>query len=403
MNTIRFSVILFISFLITSCGEDIPTTEVEVPTNYTFTRNAESTVSFSGQTTRILMATELINAMNDFDLNEETLLEMYRNEKADGSDANPFAEANLNESSKSIRSKVAASQDFFLTNTAEAIKIKAEFESWITAQISEIVPNQLVAAEPGVAGQIADGTSVRYVNGKGLEYNQAVNKGLIGGLMVDQMLNNYLGTAVLDAGTNIEDNDNEVVVDGSPYTSMEHKWDEAYGYLFGLSIDQSDPLATLGDDSFLNKYLARVDNDVDFSGIASTIYNAFKTGRAAIVAQDYNLRNVQANIIRDEVSKLIAIRAVYYLQQGKNQLPDSGSDYGPAFHDLSEGFGFVYSLRFTRKSDRNEPYFTAEEVDTFIGQLTVGNGFWDITPTTLDEMSDAIAAKFNFTIAEAAD
>ena len=48
-------------------------------------------------------------------------------------------------------------------------------------------------------------------------------------------------------------------------------------------------------DSFLNKYLSRVEGDSDFAGIAEEIYNAFKLGRAAIVAKDYTTRNVQAD------------------------------------------------------------------------------------------------------------
>ena len=133
---------------------------------------------------------------------------------------------------KSIKSKTAASRDLISTNATEAGDIKADFETWISAQVSEVFPNENVLAEVGVAGQIADGSSTRYVNGKGLEYNQAVNKGLIGGLMLDQLVNNYLGVSVLDEYTNV-DNDNEVLSGTSNYTTMEHKWDEAYGYLFG--------------------------------------------------------------------------------------------------------------------------------------------------------------------------
>ena len=33
--------------------------------------------------------------------------------------------------------------------------------------------------------------------------------------------------------------------------------------------------------------------------------------------------------------------------------------------------------------------------------LQNGNGFWDLTSETLDEMSATIAGKFNFTIAQA--
>ena len=139
-----------------------------------------------------------------------------------------FSDATLNESTKSIKSKVAASRDFFSANSAESAQIKADIQSWIEAQASEVSPNNNQLASAGTPGQIADEAAVRYVNAKGLEYNQAVNKSLIGALMVDQMVNNYLSTSVLDEGDNRPDNDDGIVAEGKVYTTMEHKWDEAY-------------------------------------------------------------------------------------------------------------------------------------------------------------------------------
>ncbi|NNE27897.1 MAG: DUF4856 domain-containing protein [Saprospiraceae bacterium] len=393
--------LILTALILFSCSEDKPNPQVENPAFYDFERKGQSTVSFSGQTTRILMATELLQSMLDFNMTSSQLLEMYTNESPTGQDVGPFGNPELNASSKSIKSKVAASIDFFSANTAESAAIKSDFENWIIAQVEEVYPNQNQLATQGVAGQIADGTSVRYVNGKGLEYDQAVGKGLIGALMVDQMLNNYLSPAVLDEANNRTLNDAQITEEGKRYTTMEHKWDEAYGYLFGLSTDASDPLSTLGEDNFLNKYLARVDNDSDFTGIAQEIFDAFKLGRAAIVAGDYHLRNAQAEIIRKKISELVAIRAVYYLQQGKSGIPTTGNNYGPMFHDLSEGFGFVYSLRFLRKPDSDDPYFTRTEVDGFINQLISGNGFWEISGETLDFISEEIASKFEFTVEQA--
>ena len=386
-----------------SCDDEMPRSEeitIDNPTTYEFLRNNESTVSFSGQTARINMGTELIGAMMDFDKTTESLLEMYANQTASGADANPYGDASLNESTKSVKSKIAASSDFFSTNSAESARIKSDIESWIVAQVEEVFPNKDVLAESGRAGQIADGSSVRYVSAKGLEYNQAVNKSLIGALMVDQIVNNYLSISVLDAGDNMANNDADIVAEGKSYTSMEHKWDEAYGYLFGLARDESNPLATLGEDSFLNKYLSRVNDDSDFENIASDIFEAFKLGRAAIVAKDYQVRDQQAEIIRDRLAQVIAVRAIYYLQSGKNAI--ASDDLGGAFHDLSEGFGFVYSLRFLRQANSSNPYFTREDVDGFVNKLTEGNGFWDIDAATLDSMSDIIADKFDFTVAQAA-
>lgn len=402
---LQFAVLVSLTFV--SCvndSNDDPT--IDEPATYEFTRDGQSTVSFTGQTTRLQMGVELLGAMTDFDnTTEDLLLQMYRNQSADGGDADPYASAELNNATKNIKSKVAASTDYFSSNTTVSAEIKNQFETWLSAQVNEVYPNQNTVAEPGVAGQIADGSSTRYVNAQGLEYNQLVNKSLIGALTADQMLNNYLSVSVLDEGTNREDNTNEVLAEGSNYTNMEHKWDEAYGYLFGTAANKANPLPTIGeDDIFLNKYLGSVNGDEDFAGIAERVYNAFKLGRAAIVAGNYEVRDEQSRIIREEISKVIGVRAVHYLQSGKSAIDQESPDYGAAFHDLSEGYGFIYSLMFTRIPNTDSPYFTKSEVDALLNQLLGDgpNGLWDVTPETLDALSDDISEAFDFTLEQAA-
>lgn len=378
---------------------------IDEPALYEFTRNGSSTVSFPGQTTRIQMGEELISSMMDFEgATEPLLLEMYRNQEPGGGDVDPFTSQQLNQATKSIKEKVAASEDYFAANATVSVQIKNEFETWMSKQVTEVFPNRNTLAAAGQPGQIADGSSVRYVNSQGLEYNQLVNKSLIGALMADQMLNNYLSRSVLDAGTNREDNDSGVLVDGTNYTTMEHKWDEAYGYLFGTSSDPANPLASLGEDSFLNKYLGRVENTEEFEGVAEEIFNAFKRGRAAIVAGDYDVRDEQAEFIRRRVSEIIGIRSVYYLESAKTILQSSSPDYGAIFHDLSEAYGFIYSLQFTRVPGSDEPYFSRQEVQSFLDRLLGDgpNGLWDLTPETLESLSNEIAAPFDFTVDQAA-
>ncbi len=405
--TTRILYLLALVAIFAACDDEDPTPSVEAPATYVFERNGATTVSFSGQTQRIGMGEELISAMKDFGVTDVAMLEMFRNQTAAGGDANPFDDSDLNTSSKSIKSKTAASRDFFSANTVEATEIKEDFETWINSQFTVVFPSQNTIATPGVAGQIADGSSTRYVNEQGLELNQAVNKSLIGALMGDQAMNHYLGVAVLDEADNRANNDAGTTASGENYTTMEHKWDEAYGYIYGTSADPANPNPTIGaDDSFFNKYIGRVEGDDDFAGIAADIWDAFKLGRAAIVAKDYIVRDEQAAIIREKLSTVIAVRAVYYLQQGKNGLPADRNDtalYGGAFHDFSEGFGFIYSLRFTRQASGDQPYFTKSEVDGFLEDLMGDgqNGLWDVTDATLDAISEAIAAKFDFTVEQA--
>jgi hypothetical protein len=398
---------IFIAALFVSCSSDDdnqeiiePIEPVVAPADYTFTRNNESTVSFGGQTTRIFMAEEIISDLKNNSKSEASLLAMFNHQEG----ADDFSDPLLNASGKSVKSKTATSKDYFSSNVTEAAEIKTMFDNYITSQVTEVFPNWDVVAAPGVAGQIADGSSTRYVSARGLEYNQAFAKGLIGAFVTDQILNNYLSPSVLDDADNVSNNDNDVTDGDKNYTVMEHKWDEAYGYLFGgvPEENQSNPLPTIGDDdSFLNKYVGKANSDPDFEGIAQEIFDAFKLGRAAIVGKDYDLRNAQAAILQQKISDVIGIRAIYYLQTGKSSI-ESG-DFGAAFHDLSEGYGFLISLRFTRDTENGTSIFTKSDVDGFIADLMGDgpNGLWDLTPNTIDTISQEIASRFDFTVEQA--
>lgn len=382
--------------LFTSCdgNEDENDSNVIAPAAYSFERNGSSSVSFTGQTQRILMAEELLAGLK----NPATTLNTLEAQFDHTQGQNNFTDPDLNNSSRSVRSKVAASNDFFNANITDQTVIRTDFDGWITAQVTDVFPVwSSQQASAGVAGflQEAGGGSTRYFNEDGLEYDQAVAKGLLGALMTDQMLNHYLSKDILDAASSREDNENGVLVAGTNYTSMEHKWDEAFGYLYGTD-DALNP--ELDADSFLSKYLDRTENDADFTGIAADIYDAFKLGRAAIVAGEYEVRDEQAAIIREKVSIVVGRMAVFYLIEGKEV---RGTNLAAGLHDFSEGFGFIYSLQFTREPGTDLPYFSKEEVDGFITTLTNGNGFWDLTDAQIDTMAAEIASRFDFTVTEA--
>ena len=141
------------SLILASCSsDDDPITEtsnLEVPANYTFERNGQSTVDFSGQTTRILMAEEILNAFTDFENTTEVSLQaMYAHQQGNSD----FSDNVLNSSDKNVRSKTAASQDYFSANATEAAAIKALFDSYISGQVNEVFPNKDVLAAAGSAG-----------------------------------------------------------------------------------------------------------------------------------------------------------------------------------------------------------------------------------------------------------
>lgn len=400
---LRTTFILSLCVFMFSCQEDNNQQEdsLSVPPAYTFSRDGESSVAYPGQTIRLKMGEELLDGLLDFSQDSLTLLARYANQGPGGGNVDPFTEAELNQSSKSLRAKTAASKAYFSSNASESSFIRQDFQGWISSQVAEVFPAQNQAAQQGQPGQIADGSKVRYLNARGLEYNQMIGKSLIGALVADQMINNYLSLAVLDESDNRSTNDQGLTEEGKAYTTMEHKWDEAYGYLFGLAADGAEPLLTLGqDDSFLNKYLSRVDNTPAFSGIAQETYNAFKRGRAAIVAGDYAERDAQAALIQEKISLIIAVRAVHYLKAGAAQL--RSGEQGSAFHSLSEGLGFIYSLRFTHNPQTGAPYFSPEEVGSLLTTVYPDQGgFWTVKPEDLDSEADKIAQRFGFAAQDA--
>ena len=126
---------------------------VTAPATYSFDRSGMTTVFFDGQTERLAMGGELSSAMLDFNKSLTDVQEMFANEDANGGDVDPFSNALLNASSKSIRSKTAASALYFSSNSAESAAIKSDFDGWINSQVTEVFPSQGQTASAGVPGQ----------------------------------------------------------------------------------------------------------------------------------------------------------------------------------------------------------------------------------------------------------
>ncbi len=371
--------IFSISLFFTSCEKDEDNdhdhdhTEVTAPATYSFERDGMSTVSFTGQTCRLQMAKDIYDAMNvENAATVSEFLTMFN-------DGSGFAYDYT--CGKNVGGKTAASP------TASAT-VKSQFEEMFTVLVDEVYPNWMSTASVGIAGQITTSSGSTYqVDGKGLEIDQAFIKGLMGGMVVDQMTNNYLTASKLDGGCN--DPSDLDCLDGSNYTDMEHYWDEGYGYLYGYNnehvggTDNNANGPAEGNGVLVNKYLKKL-NEGSHPGIADVIYDAFKLGRAAIVAGDYTLRDEQAAIIQEHVDKIIAQKAIDYLTGGAETI-SSGVPREDSFHGLSEGYGFVLSLQFTS-------YFTNSEVNTMLDAMMDGDGFWDISADDLSNMAADISA-----------
>ena len=307
------------------------------PSTYVFERGGESTVNYDGQITRLMQADELYSALNDASSTEAALDLMFG---GDGSASAGFANEDLNGTSKLIRSKTSA-----LANSATNRPI---FDGWITDFSDNVVPNFTGDALDGTAGAITSGTSTYQVNAQGQELDQLFFKSLIGAFTLDQIINNYITPSQLDSGTRRDENTAGTLEEGDPYTTMEHKWDEGFGYLYGqvadVTLNFGLPAEGEATGNLLMKYFQKVENTFE-PGIAERVYNAFIAGRHAITIADYDARDAAATTIKTELSKVIGYYAIYYLN---DYLAKSGEgNVAKAHHSLSEAYGFMFSLQFT--------------------------------------------------------
>ena len=367
-------------------GQIDESTAIEFPEVYSFERNGASTIAYAGQTIRLMQADELYAALNDASSTQFTLDLMFG---GDGSGSAGFANPVLNGTSKIIRSKTAAS----ILNGSSAVK--AIFDSWIEEYVNEVLPYYGYEASIGQAGFITSPSSGSsyLVNQNGQEIDQLFFKSLIGAFTLDQIINNYIHPNQLDAGDRRQDNTNGILAAGKNYTEMEHKWDEGFGYLYGQvsDIESNYGLPTDGEatGNLLMKYFNKLDQNYQ-PGIAETVYNAFIAGRHAITIADYDARDASAFIIKTELSKVVGIYAVHYLNYYLYDI--QSGDLGGAFHGLSEAYGNILSLQFTNDG-YDSPYFSNAEVNEMLSNLT---NFWTVNESDILQMIEAINARFNF-------
>ena len=380
LNLFAIAFVCSFAFLLSSCSKDSesldPTLlEVISPESYEWMdENGANTVSFSGQTTRLHQAAIICSRMGKDDATFAEIDEMFN--LGEG-----FYDESLNysNSGKKVANKTGA-------YSANSVDVLAMFNGWITEFTNEVVP-AMVAGTPataGVAGVLPDGTSTRELNAKGMELDQLFTKGLIGALCGDQIINGYL------SDIKIGDEVDNIRSDEGGYTSMEHHWDEGYGYLYGLQpVKGVYDVDNTNGDVLLYKYYVKS----DFASEQVAIYDAFKMGREAITMDAGNntplysdVKMAQADIVKTNISNIIVQKAYDYLHAAAEHLNAGGARDGAFFHGLSEGVGFVVSLQFTSSN------FSYSDVNNMMETLSSEDGLWDVTASELEQMASQIQA-----------
>lgn len=366
------------AFSMLSCSNETENPEMKpdaytVPSTYEFSRNGQSSVDLSLGNQGYLDLNDLNNIAKTFSpsVNGTELKSIYNNK---------------------IKNLTATSKDYFGGGNAESIQFQDFFSTQIENQIIAGQNNNTAAAE-GIAGTYMDGTKKRLVDGKGIEVDQVIQKGLMGAFLLDRILNEHLGDKVMKNNDLISKNNQKILLAGKNYTELEYHWDTAYGYL-GLNKPNNI-------NSFWANYLsAQLTNTPLVNGMREKLDEAFRKGRAALTARDYNTVNEQIKIIRNGLNLVCSTRAVFYL----NKRPAAGSNITSGFHAWSEGLGFIYALRFS-KNENGQAIWTKAEVDALAAELIGNKGFWDesrlfndsdTAPGSLKTIAKKIANKYGF-------
>lgn len=338
----------------------------------------ESTVDRKDGRLRFLMlksldSTAKLPNANSVAITSTLLSNMFNNT------GSPFGNSGLNTATVSLKDATAKSTN----NPAE---VRATIEDYFvniadaSATAVDNMTNDAVnkdTARVGVAGRLyVPGATTKYlVDEKGLEYAQVISKSLIGALQLDYICN------VLLSDNSLTNADNTTLIN-SKYTALQHRWDEAYGLLTTKDrYAQDATTASSGGESFLGSYVWEYNKTA-----YPLIHVAFLKGRKAAVDGDRDAAKVQAQYIRRELEKSIAMAAIGYMVKYRN-----GTNNAQRAHAIGEGLGFIYSTRFC-KFHGADAAFSDNVMDDLI--FDSANGFWSLSPSKADAAISSLSAKF---------
>ncbi|MCY3737671.1 MAG: DUF4856 domain-containing protein [Gemmatimonadaceae bacterium] len=315
--------------------------EIEVPSAYVFDSRfseGESSVAYSGQTVRNLLLQDLKILIDSAGkdgarpISVQEMLDLY-----DYDDALDLQSRTTTGDRPAVESRYSA----ISTGKNLSGKISGDVVIGYGRTADELVRGwfEVIAANSEDADKL--GTPAAYTDENGVDLTQMVNKVLIGAVPYYQATGVYLA-GLLDRGNG------EPHSEGKAYTSMEHGWDEAFGY-FGAARDYSrytdaKLAGSVGDYTFDSNGDGRIDfkseynfglsrnagkrdrggTGVDFSG---DIFAAFLEGRTLIVNQGSEGEiAAQRQAAANGMEKVIAATVVHYINDTLSDMAALGTD-----------------------------------------------------------------------------
>ena len=199
--------------------------------------------------------------------------------------------------------------------------------------------------------------NIAFANEKGLVVAEMFNGIIWGGIYLDKILNVHLNDSLYKDSRLRTEHERTALLPGRNYTELEHHWDLAYGYYqYWLPYVQGSGLPLLRE--------SRI-----------KLYNAFARGRLALTEYRYDEVLQQLQVIRAELSKVAAVRAMNLLVSDIT-VGNLDEDINNALVFLSQACGAVYGLQFTVQ-ESGKPHLSYEQVKAYINELTAGNGLWE--------------------------
>lgn len=322
-----------------------------IPTTYAFTNSSNvSTVDYSGQTDRLNQLRELMEYAESGEgavIDAQVLKNMFRNQN------NPFTFS----STRQLKDKCFAMDTSLIISYFDSIAANSQH----FAQ----------TASNGQAGVLTSGTSTYLVSANGIEYAEMIEKAIMGAVFEYQALNVYFGSEKMNV-------DNSTPASGNPYTTMEHHFDEAFGY-FGVPVDFPTTPAT----DFWGKYCNSQNATLSSNAM---MMNSFLKGRAAIVAKEYTDRDAAIETIRKGWEKIAAYQAMTYLTLAESNF---GTDQGKFLHLMTEAYGFIFTLRYAPTETR---VMSQSAITSLLDQF--GTNFWNLTLSDVQSIKATLDANY---------
>lgn len=360
-----------------SCSDDepyIPPVDpaTPVPTIYEFDREDISTIAYPGQTVRQLLVQDMKIAIDKLGTSEGVAL-------SSSDDLMKFYDYSLvnNETLKdnilTSLSATAKNLTYYEIHPDKDLKgkVDADYSTEVNAQLTNWV-NILVnnSQDPNKLG-----TYEVYIDPTmGYDLAQMIQKTLLGSVIYSQLVNVYL--------FDITDRDNITLLDGTNYTDMEHRFDEAWGYFGGArnmaDFTDNDLSTKEGGLPYKDNFIT--DSEIDWQSeynfgfsvnagkrdlgsttgtdFSKAIFDAFLTGRTAIVNKDIPTLATQRQVIIDNIEKVLAATAIHYINDVSANLDAIAADptTSPAdfYKHWGEMFKFTEMLRYNRSTPVTE-------------------------------------------------